>query len=240
MSATTTAAQRVIRFGSAEITFTLITRSRRDLSITVQPNLDVVVVAPGDRTIQEIEEKVRHRAPWIIRQQLRFRDLHPLPVPKRFVGGETHPYMGRQYRLRVLASNRNHVSLRRPFLVVEVKGTPTPDRVRQLLCAWFRERANVAIRRQMSRFLETHPSLRSPDTTLRVRRMARRWGSCAPSGTITLNPELVTVSPSCIEYVIAHELCHRKVMNHGPRFERLLSRVMPDWRARRERLNRVQ
>lgn len=231
--------RRVIRFGSAEIAFTVTTRPRRDLAITVQPDLGVTVVSPPGKSVQQIEAKVRDRAAWILRQQLRFRDLHPLPTPRRFVSGETHRYLGRQYRLKVSTSTRDCVALRRPYLVVEVKGAPTPDRVRTLLLQWYRERAEVAIRKQFDRFREAHPSLASPDTRLRIRTMASRWGSCAPNGTITLNPELVRVSTGCIEYVIAHELCHRKVMNHGARFERLLSRLMPDWRSRRERLNRV-
>lgn len=239
MSDAQTSTRRVIRFGSAEIAFTVTTRPRRDLSITVRPDLDVEVIAPAGKGIGQVEAKVRDRAPWILRQQLRFQDLHPLPMPKRFVSGETHCYLGRQYRLRVFASSRNHVALSRPFFVVEVERSPTPDGVQALLSAWYRERTEPVLRRHFDRFLEAHPSLRTPATTLRVRRMTRRWGSCAPSGVITLNPDLIRVSSGCIEYVIAHELCHRKVMNHGARFARLLTRIMPDWRRRQERLNRV-
>lgn len=61
-----------------------------------------------------------------------------------------------------------------------------------------------------------------------------------PKGTITLNPSLVAAHPSCIEYVVAHELCHRKVMKHNQRFYRLLERVVPDWQARRDRLNNLR
>ena len=48
--------------------------------------------------------------------------------------------------------------------------------------------------------------------------MVGRWGSCTKDGTIFLNPLLIQVSPRCIEYVIAHELCHLVVHNHGPEF----------------------
>ena len=66
--------------------------------------------------------------------------------------------------------------------------------------------------------------------------MRTRWGSCSRAGRILLNPNLVEVAPSCIEYVIAHVLCHLVEMNHTPRFWRLLASVLPDWADRRRRL----
>lgn len=235
---TTTAVCRSIQFGSVEIPYTLTVRPRWDLAITVHPNLAVSVVAPAGKSIQQIEGKLRDRAAWILRQQLRFRDLHPLPTEKRFVSGETHLYLGRQYRLRIRRSLRDHVALSRPFLVVETR-SEVSDRVEMLVRRWYVARAKLVLPRQFERGLDAHPSLRAGSPTLRISRMSRRWGSCTPSGVITLSPELMRVPMGCIEYVIVHELCHRKVMNHGPRFERLLTRILPDWRTRRERLNRI-
>jgi predicted metal-dependent hydrolase len=71
-----------------------------------------------------------------------------------------------------------------------------------------------------------------------VRKMHKRWGSCARSGNVLLNSELVKTPLSCIEYVVMHELCHLMEQNHSPAFFRLLSRHLPDWRRRKERLER--
>ena len=69
--------------------------------------------------------------------------------------------------------------------------------------------------------------------------MKRRWGSCSGTGRILLNTELVKAPVHCIDYVITHELCHLRFASHGPEFYRLLDRLMPDWRQRKERLERV-
>src|SRR5690554_1297096 len=93
--------QRIIRFGSREIRYGLMYGDHRDLVISVTPDLQVLVSAPRPATASEIEAKVLAKAPWILRHQLRYQDMHPLPVPRRYVPGETHRYLGRQYRLRI-------------------------------------------------------------------------------------------------------------------------------------------
>lgn len=66
--------------------------------------------------------------------------------------------------------------------------------------------------------------------------MQSRWGSLSPAGTMTLNANLIRAPRACIEYVVAHELCHLKHRDHDAGFYRLLGRVMPDWETRKVRL----
>jgi len=77
------------------------------------------------------------------------------------------------------------------------------------------------------------------EPTLKVRKMTKRWGSCTGSRAILLNIELVKAPMHCIEYVIMHELCHLLVPKHGEKFRRVLSRCMPDWERRKQRLDMV-
>jgi predicted metal-dependent hydrolase len=72
---------------------------------------------------------------------------------------------------------------------------------------------------------------------IQIRKMSNRWGSCTAEGHILLNPDLIVAPLPCIEYVVAHELCHLREHNHGTDFYRLLTAMMPDWERRRERLN---
>jgi predicted metal-dependent hydrolase len=69
-----------------------------------------------------------------------------------------------------------------------------------------------------------------------VREMKNRWGSLSPRGQMTLTARLVQAPRLCIEYVIVHELCHLAHRDHSQEFFALLGRLMPDWPARKERL----
>lgn len=71
------------------------------------------------------------------------------------------------------------------------------------------------------------------------RSMPWRWGSWTPSGRISLNPDLIRAPIACIDYVITHELIHLIHQHHGQAFYDLLETLMPDWRSRKQRLERL-
>jgi predicted metal-dependent hydrolase len=75
---------------------------------------------------------------------------------------------------------------------------------------------------------------------VRVQRMTRKWGSCSTGGIITLADDLADRGPGFQDFVIAHELLHLRVRNHGKVFKALMSMYVPDWRKHDViRLNRT-
>ena len=69
------------------------------------------------------------------------------------------------------------------------------------------------------------------------RNMTSRWGSCQPAtGRICINVRLALYPPECLEYVVVHELCHLRERGHGPAFQALMTRYLPDWKERRAKL----
>ena len=111
------------------------------------------------------------------------------------------------------------------------------DAVRRQVLEWYRKRAQVIFPARLALCLNSARSLNLSPPPLVIRHMTKRWGSCTKGGTILLNTELVRVPVHCIDYVITHELCHLVVHGHNSEFYRLLDRVMPDWKARKQRLD---
>lgn len=208
--------------------------TRRTLGIEVHPDLSVVVRAPVDCDLGVIQARVGKRAAWISKQLTNFRRYSPRTPARQYVSGETHLYLGRQYRLKIVDDEPVSVKMNRGHLTLTLPGKADPDRVKALLHRWYLDHARQIFIGVLDEFLPRFKEHQRP--RLIVRAMQSRWGSLSQAGTMTLNTNLVRVPRVCIEYVVAHELCHLKHRDHDTNFFRLLGRVMPDWEKRKRRL----
>ena len=208
--------------------------SRQTLAIEVHPDSRVLVRAPVDCPEALIAERVQKRAAWISRQLAEFERYRPRTPARQYVNGESHLYLGRQYRLKLISGLSASVKLTRGQLLVMVPGEPEPERVKSLLHRWYLDRARAVFTEVLDASLLHFKGVEQP--RLIVRAMQSRWGSLSRAGSMTLNVNLVRAPRACIEYVVTHELCHTKHRDHDARFFRLLGQVMPDWEQRKQRL----
>lgn len=225
-------------FGGERIEFRLRRTNRRTLAITVRPDLEVLVAAPRKAALETVLGKVRKRAGWIRRQQRFFGEFLPQTPPRRYVSGETHRYLGRQYRLKVVKAEESSVKLQGRFIWVHAPNKHDRVRVRKLVEAWYLAHAKERFARSVAESAARLGTRLASPPRIQLRRMPKRWGSWTRRGVIYLNPELVKAPGSCIDYVVMHELCHLVHGHHGPAFYALLSRTMPDWEQRKQRLER--
>ena len=200
-------------------------------------------MAPASASLLQVAERVRRRAAWIIRQRERFRQIgqHEIPV-RQFISGETHYYLGRQYRLKVINGDEEKVAFQSGRLSITVLPNSTRDHIASLLTDWYRSRAERLIFPLFSKCLHKLPTGATSEKAIscRLTRMSRRWGSCSPSGIVRLHPDLIKTPKGCIEYIIWHELAHLIEPNHARAFYTLQERLMPDWRVWEERLRQFK
>lgn len=208
--------------------------TRRTLGIEVHPDLSVVVRAPTNCDLDTIQTRVGKRASWISKQLTNFQRYSPRTPARQYVSGETHLYLGRQYRLKLVSGEPASVKMNRGHLVLTLPGKADPDRVKALLHRWYLDHARQVFIAVLDEFLPRFKGCQRPRLT--VRAMQSRWGSLSQAGAMTLNANLVRAPRACIEYVVTHELCHLKHRDHDARFFRLLGQVMPDWEKRKQRL----
>lgn len=235
----TEVADEFLTFGSRQIRYQLRLGGVKRLRIVVHPNLTVCVRAPDGYSESEIHQAIRSKAPWIAKQLDALAAFHPLPVPHKYISGETIIYLGRQYRLKIEEGKTTETKLRGRFLHIAVRDKHDYALVRNAVTSWYRSRASEVFRRYLDACMKVVGRHGVANPTFVIRDMRTRWGSCSASGRVILNLRLIQAPVHCIEYVIMHELCHLAHHNHSPAFYRLLVRCMPDWEKRKMVLNSV-
>ncbi len=227
-----------INYGKNTIYYQVIRRVRKTLEITVKPGLSVVVTAPQGASDSQIQEKVRKRLSWIVKQQKWFRKLGVVTPPRQYLSGESHLYLGKKYRLKVIENHIQHgktgVKLSGGYFQIYCKKNIS---VEKLLKQWYLERAKMVFAEILTELVQKYKIQKEP--RFQIRKMSTQWGSLSQSNLMSLNPLLIQAPKDCIEYVITHELCHIEHLNHSPEFYRLLKKRMPDWEYRKQKLEEV-
>lgn len=224
-----------VAFGSNEIGYEVKFSKRKSLGIKVYPTGDVEVLAPIDTSSEAIEQRVLRRAQWIVRQQNYFKELGERSPEKRFISGESHYYLGRQFLLRVEEGKPNSVRYKGRYF--EVICTPTSI-AKKLMKAWYKSHAKIKFAEFAEPIIARFEKYGVAPSSLYIQEMENRWGSCTPKGKIILNTQLIRAPRPCIEYVITHELCHLLHPDHTKAFWELLQKEMPDWERWKNKLER--
>lgn len=232
-----------IQFGNRTIDFRLEYSDRKSLGITVTPEMEVLVKAPTDSSMEKVKEKIRKKAPWIIKQQSFFLSFQPKTPHRKYISGETHLYLGRQYRLKVISDKlklqNEEVKLKGQFLEIY---TLDISRTKEILDKWYLMKAREKIQPLAQILFNNFISKKNLSLItfhFSLRNMPTRWGSCTPKGKIILNPELIKAPKGCIEYVIIHELCHLIHHDHTQKFLDLQTKEMKDWEKWKMKLEKL-
>ena len=230
-----------VRFGDTNIEYEVHRSQRRKK--TVQITVDgagVQVAAPMSTPDSEVQSIVRKRAAWI----LKHANEGTLQVaPKRFVSGETLPYLGRNVRLVLDPKDGSTPQIRfdhwrfRVSIPDDLEGEERYQRVRSVVVDWYRTRAAERLRSGVQRWWPRLGNGGEPKILIRDQR--QRWGSCAPDSTLRFNWRVMMLEPSLVEYVIVHELVHLGIKNHSQDFWQMLASILPDVEHRRRRLREI-
>jgi len=133
-----------IEYGKTTIEFNLTYSNRKTLEIAVYPDQNVWVTSPKDASMEKIHEKVRRRGRWIIKQLRYFNRFDPVDEHNDYVSGETHRYLGKQYRLKVIQVNdreKETVKLKNGYFMIFTASKNDKNHVKNLLDTWYREKA---------------------------------------------------------------------------------------------------
>jgi len=122
-----------VTYGDRDIDFHVYFTTRNSMEIAVHPDTTVVVKAPVNTSKLEIRMRVYRRARWIKKQISYFQQFNPRTPQRQYISGETHLYLGRQYRLKVAEANDARVKLTRGYILINCRDKQDTDNVRSHL-----------------------------------------------------------------------------------------------------------
>ncbi|WP_312307102.1 SprT family zinc-dependent metalloprotease [Pulveribacter sp.] len=200
------------------------------------------VRAPNSASIGAIESALQAKAGWIVRKLAEQRDYQRRLEGARIAWGDGArlPYLGAPLAVVLDGAHRGAQLAPAPqeggapaTLHVPLARSANPEQVRDAVQAWLMRQARAHFTGRLEHFA---PLLQVRWTRLALSSAQSRWGSARADGSIRLNWRLMHFSPAVIDYVVAHELAHLRVMDHSPRFWDTVATVVPDYAALRQRL----
>ncbi len=203
---------------------------RRSICIEVR-NAQVQVRAPFGVAEAELQAFVARKRAWIQVQLVRQRNqLAGLPVYS-YAEGCRFPYLGGELCLKLGHSSRARIARIGDDLQVQLPpGADEHAQARRLVMRWYQQDALHLLERR-TQALASHLGLVCSRVSVRATRS--KWGHCTPDGAIQYNWQIILAPDPVVDYLVAHEVCHLRHLNHSPAFWDLVASVCPDYRAQR-------
>jgi len=226
-----------IQYGNRVIQYNIKKGNRKKtVAVHINPMATITVFSPRHLDDEKIRMIVQKKARWILEKQKQVESNRYSNSMKEFVSGESFPYLGKLYRLKVMKTAED--AIRKCRLVngrflVGINGNHEVNRtaVKRALVDWYLERAETKIKERVDRFSQ---QIGKTPLSIKIKNQERRWGSCSNKGTIRFNWKIIMAPLSIIDYVIVHEICHLIHPHHSPDFWQKVQSVIFDYQKRRK------
>jgi predicted metal-dependent hydrolase len=237
-------ANRELRLQDATVAYRFERGRRRTIGFVVGVD-GLVVRAPRWTPIYEVELALQEKAAWITRKLGEARERHARQETARIEwrDGATLPYLGQLIAVHLdpghtfaaVGAQLDAAPTERAAaaeigavqrLRLALPNSATPEQIRDAVQAWLMLQAKAHFASRLDHFA---PLLQVQWKRLSLSNANTRWGSARVDGAIRLNWRLIHCAPAVVDYVVAHELSHLRVMDHSAQFWQTVESVVPDY-----------
>jgi predicted metal-dependent hydrolase len=215
-------------------------RAARLVWLKISRDAGLTVTVPFYYNCETLSSYLSCRSGWILRNLDKFSKAAPIAETDNSPLPETIPYLGQYFTLKLNPGKRGFTAVPLDSSVLGFNlhltlGEPS----RQSLKNWLRDQATRVINERVKKIgMKMQSDCHRADyNRVYIRDQKSRWGSCSAKRNLSFNWRLIMVPESIIDYVIIHELCHLKEMNHSKTFWKLVAEYCPEWRLQRKWLN---
>ncbi|HVO33477.1 MAG TPA: SprT family zinc-dependent metalloprotease, partial [Elusimicrobiota bacterium] len=214
-------------------------RGQRTISLRLSPDGTLRVSAGRWAPRYEIERFLRRQSDWIARHRAKLHEIGRRHPRKTFSDGERFLVHGTEVPLRVVPAPQPVQTASCEMREGELRVTARPGASREEIGSALREWYGRQAFERVSAIAGTvSPRIGVAPRRISVGDQKTRWGSCSSRGSLRFNWRLILMPMGCLEYVVVHELAHLKVLDHSPRFWRVVGSILPDYKNRQKIMRR--
>lgn len=212
------------------IDYSIIRSNRKTISISILPNKEVIVRAPHQISDKTLQDLLTTKKKWI---DAKLKELPPPKEPSKdtYNDGDRILYRGKEYKIKVVSDSslrKSDIILKEDELWVFKKNNETKE-TKELLINWYKQQARNLVQTRMNYYNQI---INKPIGKVRIKNQKSRWGSCSSKGNLNFNWRIILMPDDMCDYIIVHELCHLKYMNHSKMFWSSVESILPDYKER--------
>lgn len=234
-----------ITFNNETIQVHIIRSKRKTICMSVNKDGSVTVKAPRlYPTEKEIADFVEQKADWILKQRERQQEREDMKLVRRFETDYSFPYLGKERLVEMQSAKKtsityedNKIIIKTPVCQALEEAYETPEnaakieKLRTDLKKWYKKQAYSYVSKRVEYWQQI---VGVTVTSVSIKSRKSQWGSCDSNGNLTFSWRLVMARPEAIDYVVIHELCHRKYMDHSKQFWNEVHKYMPDFKEQKK------
>ena len=227
-----------VKYQNKTIAYTINKAKIKNIYITIE-NGEVVIKAPWYTTRNQIQEVVESKREWIMKK-LEEYNVSPRKA-KEYEDGEKFQILGESYYLNIYYKDINNailnvenekIELILPLSYAEEDNT---EQIKKMIDKMYYMIAEKEVESAMEK---TRKMVGLAPEEYKIKKIKYAWGTCSSRKVITINQNLMMYSRKAIEYVILHEICHLKYMNHSKKFWEMVESYMPDYKEAEKELKK--
>lgn len=222
---------------ATKIAYEVVRSRRKTADIVIERNGSVLVRAPEEVAPERIEDIVKSKRYWIYRNLAEWRDLNATRVVREYRNGEGFLYLGRSYRLLLVAGQEQQLLLKNGRFCLQ-RDLVDRGEVPAAKAAFRDYYIAQGLDRLTRRVQYYAPKTGVAPRRIGVRELGHRWASCSPGGDLAFHWKCMMAPPTIIDYIVVHELCHFHQMDHTQAFWNEVDKILPNYLERKEWLRK--
>lgn len=209
-----------------DIVYTLKKSNRKTLSIYVERDKPVSILAPSHITDNDIFKVIDKKSYWIYKQMAEIELLNISRTKKELVNGESYLYLGKPYQLKLIDIKNQKLVIKGNYFYLSKNHL---KKGAALFKEFYRSNGLKVVENRISQFLSV---VENKNPKIRVMDLKNRWASCSQKH-LNFNWKIFMAPLKIIDYIILHELVHLKFKNHTQSFWNEIDKHMPDYMERK-------